>query len=144
MAGNYIIKVIILMSCTLVLSTTMIAAQEFSSQKMSGKQKNYRFAQIGHKSGGIISINELLSADELRLVPPLDTLFQITTFTLTRTREGATPVEAKSESGGKLSNAMKDIVKHSLTGDIIYFEYINCKGHDGSTRKLGSISFVIE
>jgi len=134
----------LLFACFIILLTSQLASQDLSLMQTSNEETVLNAARIGHKSGGAIKKEDLLSSAKLSLISPYDTLFQIASFRLTRVRKGQTPIELKNDNGGELTDSMKDLIKNSLQNDKFYFEYIKCKAYDGTKLTIGALSFVIE
>ncbi len=144
MVEKYTIKTFIRISFILFLVSGNLEAQEAAVKKNSNKPNLFNSLRFGQFTDGTISKKDFLVADKLILVSPFDTLFQISSFTLTRIREGESPIEAKNYDGCELTDAMRKIINSSEEGDKIFFEYIKGKSNDGAITSLGAMSFIIE
>jgi hypothetical protein len=130
--------------CLFIIFSTQLSAQDISNLKQGNSQTIKAEVQINKKSGGTIAKKELLEASGLSLTSVYDSLFQISSFRLTRIRQGEIPVEESNQSNGELTETMKTIINNSQKGDKIYFEYIKCKASDGTIRSMPALSFLIE
>jgi hypothetical protein len=99
-------------------------------------------AKVGEKKSGKVSKQYLLAANKLTLAAPYDSTFHVTSFRMTRVSEG--PIEYKNDTNGEFTPMMKDLITHADRGDKFYFEYIKCKGKDGTVISMMALSFVIE
>jgi hypothetical protein len=70
-----------------------------------------------------------------------DLKFTVTSFDLTVMISGV-PISKTSKSN-KLTGDMKEMLKKAKTGQKIYIEGIKAKGPDGTTRKLGTLTFKV-
>lgn len=128
----------------LLLFSNMLLAQEISKVRPGNNHAINSEIVINNKSGGPITQSELLESSGLKLTPAADSLFQISSFRLTIIKQGEDPIEESNKSNGELTDAMKSIIKNTKKGDKIYFEYIKCKGIDGTIRSMPALSFIIE
>jgi len=135
---------IIAVAHLLMLQSPIATAQEFSQPKASDTNSLNQPVEIGNKVGGAVTQKELLETAGLQVSPTYDSLFQIASFRLTRVRQGESPVEESNDSDGALTAAMRTLIQNSKKGDKIYFEYIKCKGYDGTMRSMSALSFIIE
>jgi hypothetical protein len=134
----------LLLMFLLLLFSNLLSAQEISKLRPGNDRAIKSEIMINNKSGGPITQSELLESSGLKLTSAADSLFQISSFRLTRIKQGEDPVEESNKSNGELTDAMKSIIKNTKKGDKIYFEYIKCKGIDGTIRSMPALSFIIE
>lgn len=132
---------------------TISVTAEISGKKQSIGSVKYRVkrvpdpvARVAGRGDGPISKAVLGAQQGVAAVLEnfdFDLRFNVTSFMMTRSGKGRDPIEEKA-TGPVLTPAMKAAIQAARLGDKIYFEQIKAVGPDGSTRNLGSISFVIQ
>ena len=136
--------VFLMLAIMSVSVTCTCPAKERSEVQILQQEAPQPIVVMAGKSTGTMGVNEILGSGGLSLVSPYDTLFVITSFVLTRVRQGETPVELKNGADGRLTPEMKKLIASTRNGDKLYFEYIKCRARDGSIRSLRALSFVVE
>ena len=107
--------------------------------KRSGRITKAELTQIGQLELFADPDNSLATASQL----PYNTLFRITSFTLSSgTKEGFN-LDRRSNSN-KFSSEMIQVIQYLRPGQKIYFEEIRAESVDGKEFDLGTISFKIQ
>jgi hypothetical protein len=99
---------------------------------------------IYYKTQGEISKKDLLDADSIVVIMQnfdFDLKFDILEFTVS-TRPNGYIKEAPSNSN-KFTEGQKQLIKELKPGHLIYFQYIKCKGPDGSERNLSPMILTV-
>ena len=125
-----------------ILLASLTASFAQTGNKNSTAEQIPNAAKVGEKKSGKVTKQYLLAANKLTLAAPYDSSFQIISFRMTRVSEG--PIEYKNDINGEFTAMMKDLITHADRGDKFYFEYIKCKGKDGTVISMMALSFVIE
>lgn len=102
-------------------------------------------AKIAGSRGGNISKNMLIAQAGVEAEMEnfdFDLNFTVTQFTVSTTKGGF--VSDATAHGFRFTEQQRSIIHGLSRGQKVYFEDIRAVGPDGSTRKLGSISFKID
>ena len=112
---------------------------------LAQNQQSSFIARVGTMSSGTLDKDELLKYGKLSLIEEEAAAgYRINSFRLTRVRKSEVPVELNNDTDSIFTPEMIELIKNSISGDKLYFEYIKCKGPDGTVRSLRAVSFVIE
>ncbi|MBK9318716.1 MAG: hypothetical protein IPM91_07750 [Bacteroidetes bacterium] len=104
-------------------------------------------AKIGGKKDGNIPKSAL--AAQPGIIPTMegfdfDLYPKVLSYKMSRYGKGIDPIERSQDSGGSLSNEMKNDIEKAKPGNKIIFEYIKVSMPDGSVRQVNSISLTIQ
>ena len=92
-----------------------------------------------------IGYDELMGVDAMRVHMPdfaYDLKFRVTSFKMTVIRD-ETVISVESD-GEEITDRMKEVMSHLEPGKKVYFENIVARGPEGTSRKLGSMVFILE